>query len=103
MECRHAVLAGCGLQIHPWIVKPAASAQGKGIYVTNFSELASVDVGSRRHGTGPSPLDLSNVVVSRYIDNPLLLNGCKFDCRLYVAVTSMNPLQIYLHEVWYPL
>jgi hypothetical protein len=80
-------------------VKPAASAQGKGIYVTNFSEACSVEVGPKRHGGGAYLNDLSNVVVSRYIDNPLLLNGCKFDCRLYVAVTSMNPLQVYLHEV----
>lgn len=52
-----------------WIVKPAAGARGKGIYVT--SDIDDVDE------------DSSNVV-SRYISNPLLINGYKFDLRIYV-------------------
>ena len=40
----------------------------------------------------------SNYVVSEYISNPLLLNGYKFDMRIYVAITSINPLRIYMYE-----
>lgn len=36
--------------------------------------------------------------MSEYIANPLLLNGYKFDMRIYVAVTGVNPLRIYIYE-----
>lgn len=37
-------------------------------------------------------------MVSEYIHNPLLINGYKFDLRIYVALTSVNPLRIYIYE-----
>uniref|UniRef100_A0A8B9MMB2 Tubulin--tyrosine ligase-like protein 5 n=1 Tax=Accipiter nisus TaxID=211598 RepID=A0A8B9MMB2_9AVES len=39
-----------------------------------------------------------NILVSRYISNPLLIDDFKFDVRLYVLVTSYDPLVIYLYE-----
>ena len=37
-------------------------------------------------------------VISRYIGNPLLINGHKFDLRLYVVVTSYEPLRVYIFK-----
>ena len=66
-----------------WIIKPVASSRGRGIYLAN--------------NINHIPLD-ENLIVGRYIDNPLLIDGFKFDIRLYVAVTSYDPLVIYLYE-----
>lgn len=37
-------------------------------------------------------------VISRYLDNPLLLQGHKFDLRLYIVVTCYDPLRIYVYR-----
>eukprot|EP00347_Sterkiella_histriomuscorum_P021171 403334979 len=66
-----------------WIVKPANLSRGRGIYLIDDIAEVSVD-------------DIS--VISRYIQNPLLINGHKFDLRIYVAVTSFDPLRIYVYK-----
>ena len=37
-------------------------------------------------------------MISRYIDNPLVLHGYKFDLRIYVVVTCFDPLRIYIYR-----
>ncbi|NXU10716.1 TTLL5 polyglutamylase, partial [Pardalotus punctatus] len=67
----------------PWIVKPVASSRGRGVYLINNPSQIIVE---------------DNILVSRYISNPLLIDDFKFDVRLYVLVTSYDPLVIYLYE-----
>jgi hypothetical protein len=37
-------------------------------------------------------------IISKYIPNPLLITGHKFDLRIYVVITSYEPLRIYVYK-----
>jgi tubulin polyglutamylase TTLL6/13 len=44
------------------------------------------------------PSESSEVVVQKYIGDVLLIDGLKFDFRLYVLLRSVSPLKIYLYK-----
>jgi hypothetical protein len=38
------------------------------------------------------------MVVCKYVSNPLLVNSHKFDLRIYVLITCIDPLRIYIYN-----
>ena len=64
-----------------WLIKPVASSRGRGIRLMT---------------------DINNVpdktLITHYIPNPYLINGKKFDLRLYLFITGYSPLKIYLFD-----
>lgn len=78
-----------------WIVKPAARSQGKGIFL--FRKLKDLIEWKSRETKPQQPgTPTETFVVQRYIDNPYLVAGRKFDLRIYVLVTSFHPLKVWL-------
>lgn len=71
-----------GQKVH--IFKPSNGSCGAGIHL--FSKIEQMI--PRR----------SRATASEYIPNPLLINGIKFDIRIYVIVTSLDPLRIYMFD-----
>ncbi|KAI8815333.1 tubulin-tyrosine ligase family-domain-containing protein [Cladochytrium replicatum] len=68
-----------------FIAKPDHGCQGKGIFV--FRNLKDIVA----HKSG-------DMVVQSYISRPLLIDGFKFDLRVYVLVTSVDPLRVFVYN-----
>ena len=67
-----------------WIFKPSASSCGKGIKILSKES--------------PIPESKKGFIISEYISNPHLIEGLKYDLRVYVLVTSYDPLVIYMYN-----
>ncbi|CAF4317967.1 unnamed protein product, partial [Didymodactylos carnosus] len=67
-----------------YISKPDVGCQGRGIFITRNPQK---DI---------KPQD--NFVVQLYISRPFLVDGYKFDLRVYVAVTSCDPFRVFVYK-----
>ena len=72
-----------------WIVKPVNMSRGRGVHIlkgdAEFKHLLKKSSNI-------------NVIISRYIDRPHLINKKKYDLRIYVLIVSFCPLRIYLYN-----
>lgn len=78
------------------ILKPPASARGLGIQVIHKFKQIPKESRSKQPKANAAA---SAYIAQNYIENPLLLfNQTKFDIRLYVLITSFDPLKLYLYD-----
>ena len=66
-----------------YIQKPTNSSRGRGVKMI----LRPKDV----------PRDTKDVLIQHYVDRPLLINRLKFDLRIYICATCMDPLRLYVY------
>ena len=64
------------------IFKPEAGCQGKGIFITkNIKEVKTTE----------------RYICQEYIQRPILIDSYKFDLRIYVLITSCDPLRVFTY------
>ncbi|KAM5206892.1 LOW QUALITY PROTEIN: tubulin polyglutamylase TTLL13 [Hipposideros larvatus] len=66
-----------------YICKPDSGCQGRGIFITR------------------NPRDIKpgeHMICQQYISKPFLIDGFKFDMRIYVLITSCDPLRIFMYK-----
>ena len=68
-----------------WLIKPPSNARGEGIRLfLNYSDIKQNEI--------------NEVVLSKYISNPHLIYGKKYDLRIYLLITGQSPLKIYIYN-----
>lgn len=75
-------------------------------YAKQFPDKLFVQKNKNHRGIKIEPisklkLDGEGSFIQEFIDNPLLIDGYKFDIGVYTIITSIDPLRIYLFEVKY--
>ncbi|KAM9370141.1 inactive polyglycylase TTLL10 [Phaethornis superciliosus] len=86
-----------------WICKPSGSNQGQGIFLLKIPAALN-SLQARLHTTEENPpymvphRDPKARIVQRYIQQPLLLEGKKFDVRSYLLIACTAPFMLFFAQ-----
>ena len=77
-----------------------ANTQGPGIRNTIVLQGRGIKMVQNTAGLQQALKDLEGVeiIASKYLRKPLLVNGFKFDLRVYVLVLACDPLRIFIYK-----
>ena len=64
-----------------WLLKPKFSLAGKGIII--LKNISNIN---------------ENYLITKYLNNPHLIKGVKYDLRYHGLITSIKPLKLYLYN-----
>lgn len=67
-----------------FIMKPDSGSQGRGIFLTR----------NPKQDIKPD----EDLICQQYVSKPFLIDGLKFDLRIYVLVTSCDPLRVFVYN-----
>ena len=83
-----------------WILKANNKCQGQGITLLNkTSKVKKMNFSKKVTTDNNQTVNINDIyVVSKYIENPFLMGGKKFDLRIYCLVTTFHPLKAYLYQ-----
>ncbi|KAJ8395162.1 hypothetical protein AAFF_G00036180 [Aldrovandia affinis] len=94
----------CGDRTEAWICKPTGLNQGRGIFLLRTEEeisafraqLQAID-DNQNYKRLPFRLPQARIV-QRYVQNPLLLEGRKFDVRSYFLIACTTPYMVFFRH-----
>lgn len=76
-----------------WVLKPAGKSRGRGIQLSaRLEKIQQVALGRGAE---------ARWIAQKYIENPLVVNGKKFDIRQWVLVTRWSPLAAWFYQDCY--
>ncbi|KAH9577011.1 hypothetical protein CY35_01G192400, partial [Sphagnum magellanicum] len=76
-------------KVKTFILKPNNGSQGRGVVLAqSVADVKRVIEGY------PG----SNLLAQKYLTKPMLIDGYKFDLRIYVLILSCDPLRLYLYR-----